>query len=327
MRDAQCRTGLNIKADNTRTILEVLRDENVEIESGCITGRCKSCVVNLRSGSALDVRSGKIISSKSTPRGSLSIEACVHRPVSDIVVSTPRYDYRIIKPKKIPVKVCRKHNFGENRLLIVFRHPPSVQFYYYAGQWVNLIASSGLKRPYSIFKYDEERKEIYFYIDLIEDGEMSCLLKNIGLNTLMYLEGPFGQNAYHLCTQHRDIFFLVAGTGIAPAYSIITKLGEEFKINEYNLKLFWGNRFLKEFELPQLEIDSQIQLLRCCSREKEVMAFSGYVQDALSKTEIEGASDPIFYVCGSDVFINSVVSKLDFLGVDKHRIIYENFGE
>lgn len=117
--------------------------------------------------------------------------------------------------------------------------------------------------------------------------------------------------------------FIAGGAGVTPFIAIFRQLNKEGKLA--NNQLYFSNRtsadiILKD-EFEKMLGDHFINIL---SEEKEFGYQSGIVDEAFLKRTVTNKNQ-YFYICGPDPMIDSIAGSLLKMGVEKNRIIREEF--
>ena len=131
---------------------------------------------------------------------------------------------------------------------VKLRLPPTSNFEFLEGQFIDIIGPNSIRRSYSIASISSN-KEIIILIKRVKGGEFSNYWFNEArLNDLLKIEGPKG--TFYLRDRVKPLVFLATGTGIAPIISILDKLDSDPDFNQIeNISLFWGNRVQQDFGL------------------------------------------------------------------------------
>ncbi len=197
-----------------------------------------------------------------------------------------------------------------------------------------------LKRLYSIASPTSQKNSFELLIKIIPGGAASGYLTNIKEGETATFEGPAG--AFIPKENDHQKFFLVTGTGIAPARSMILS---SIQHPVSGINLFWGLPYLKDvFLLDELKKLTQERLnfhfKICLSRESDLTAvkeedrqyFSlGHVDKGLDQycltlnTQHLILNDTDFYLCGERVVVESLKNYLQGKGVAQENIIFEKF--
>ena len=117
--------------------------------------------------------------------------------------------------------------------------------------------------------------------------------------------------------------FIAGGAGVTPFIAIFRQLNKEGKL-AHN-QLFFSNRTSADIILKD-EFEKMLgnNFINILSQEKGSLYPNGIVDEDFLKRTVKNP-DQYFYVCGPDPMIDSIAGILEKMGVDKKRIIREEF--
>ena len=317
--------GKSFKCDENQTIYEAAKSNNITLEHSCLTARCRSCVVQVIEGKVKDRVEECVISSEEKSKNiTLSCNAI---PMSDIVLDVqdlgniPFYEKKIL-----PAKIDHISKINNEIIEIRLRLPPSSDFKYTSGQYVNII-NGKIKRSYSIANYFDGSGKLQFFIKKYEGGLMSdYFFHRAQVNDLLRIEGPLGTFFFRESTKE-NIIFLGTGTGIAPIKAILESLNKNNDkiVNKY-LWIFNGARYNGDFIWKPDNIGLEnIKYISVTSRESNNNDHeNGYVQDAVLKKGINLSKSQV-YACGSNEMIFAAREKLTSNGLEAHHFFADAF--
>lgn len=180
-----------------------------------------------------------------------------------------------------------------------------------------------LSRAYSILS-PPENKVLTLCVKLVENGKGTNYLKNLKLNDIVDLTGPYGKFVYKT-SKPRFPFFISTGTGIAPFVSMLES--NKFKENppQKGVCLF-GVRTEDEILYENIfKKDPRFEYIATVSRPNEnFKGFKGRVTHYLK--ELPATYDwtlADYYICGGNDMIKEVKEILMSRGVPKEQIFQE----
>ncbi len=319
------RDGKSFKCDENQTIYEAAKCNNITLEHSCLNARCRSCVVQVIEGKVKDRVEDFVISSEEKSKNiTLSCNAI---PISDIVldvqdlVNIPFYEKKII-----PAKIDLLSKINNEIIEIRLRLPPSSNFNYTSGQYVNIFKGK-IKRSYSVANSFDGSGKLQFFIKKYEGGLMSDYwFNNAKINDLLRIEGPLGTFFLRESTKE-NIIFLGTGTGIAPIKAILENLKtNNDKIVKKNFWIFNGARYSDDFFWKPDNIGLEnIKYIPVTSRERNNNVDEyGYVQDAVLRKGINLAKSQV-YACGSSEMIFAAREKLTSNGLEADHFFADAF--
>ena len=203
-----------------------------------------------------------------------------------------------------------------------------------AGQFITMdlpIHKKRLKRwrSYSIANAPDGTNIIELCIVYLEGGLASeYLFKETKVGDEITFKGPTG--VFTLPQElDNDIVLICTGTGIAPFRSMIWDIYNNKKTHQ-KIHLIFGTRYEKNIlyrqELEELEKQwSDFYYTVTLARERNWAGFQGYVHAVYEKL-YQQHDNTVFYLCGWQNMIDEAKERLQKMGVEKERIVYELYG-
>lgn len=318
--------GKSFSCDAYSTIFEAAKSSGIILEHSCLTARCKSCAVQIVSGTTVDKLDDLVLSAQEKlNKWTLS---CNSIPTSDLVLDIEDLNgIQIFEKKIIPVKIQSINKLNETVIEVNLRLPPNLNFRYNSGQYVN-ITRGQIKRSYSIANAYQENSLLTFIIKKYENGQMSNYWFNEAKESdLLRIEGPIGSFFLRESTAE-NIIFLATGTGIAPIRAILESINLDYQ--KYQNKKFWvynGARYESDFLWNPSEIKrlTNLKYIPVLSRETERWkGENGYVQDIILKDSIDLSNTQV-YACGSNDMIESAKKTLVENGLNENLFFSDAF--
>ena len=117
--------------------------------------------------------------------------------------------------------------------------------------------------------------------------------------------------------------FIAGGAGVTPFIAIFRQLQKDGKLN--NNKLIFSNRTVKDIILKD-EFEKMLgkNFINTITEEKTENYDNRRIDENYLKEKINDLSQ-YFYICGPDAMIESIQENLLGLGVDKSKIVIEQF--
>lgn len=290
-----------ISFESESNILDDAIAQNIFLEHSCKSGDCGVC--------AADILSGTVINENGQTVSSGKVLTCQSRAKSDLTLKANYYpELAKIKQQTVPCKVANIEYPTEDIIILTFRLPPSIQFKYLPGQYIDL-SLNGVKRSYSIANANVTGKGIELHIRKVPDGKMSAMIfGQVKENQLMRMEGPKG--TFFIRDNHKPLILLATGTGIAPIKAIVEKLIHSG--DERDIHIYWGMQYKKELYCKELlalsDTYEHIHFTPVLSREEIYKGCKGYVQDIVCEIYDSLANYEV-YACGSLNMINDAAKK------------------
>ncbi len=219
--------------------------------------------------------------------------------------------------------VQRKENITTDVLYLSFKI--SEDFTFKAGQFIAFALThngSTKTKSYSILNPPSEKGKLDFCIKIIDGGFASEIFRKIQLGDKFVIKGPFGHFSFDEGTTN-DHWFMGAGTGITPIYSIIKE--HLPKVSKAKFHLLFGvkttNDLLFHSEFLQLQRKyPHFTYTPCLSRETWEGKM-GHIQEHLGVD----LSNKTFYICGLAELVLETKQLLLERGVLKENIRFERY--
>ena len=320
------KNGKSFSCDASSTIFEAAKSNGIILEHSCLTARCRSCAVQVESGTTIDKLDDLVLSAEE--KSNNWVLTCNAIPNSDLVLDIEDLaDMKIFEKKIIPAKILTIKKLNDTVIEVSLRLPTSSNFAYNSGQYVNIIKGQ-IKRSYSIANAYQENASLTFFIKKYENGLMSHYWFNEAkINDLVRIEGPIG-TFFLRETKVENIIFLATGTGISPIKAILESLN--LHEQKYQNKKFWvfnGARFESDlfWNSNELNAISNFKYIPVLSRASEnCNGEKGYVQEIVLKSGIDLTNAQV-YACGSNNMIESAKKTLVKNGLNIQNFFSDAF--
>jgi CDP-4-dehydro-6-deoxyglucose reductase len=326
MFNIKLKNGKSFNCDSNTTIFEAAKNAGIVLEHSCLTARCRSCVVQVETGSTKDKLDDLVLTlEEKSNNWTLS---CNSIPTSDLVIDLEDLgDIQIFDKKIIPAKIQAISKLNDSVIEVSLRLPPNSNFGYNSGQYVN-ITKGTIKRSYSVANAYRESGVLTFLIKKYENGLMSNYwFDEAKENDLLRIEGPIG-SFFLRKTEAENIIFLATGTGVAPVKAILESITDSpNKFSDKKILIIFGARnesdiFWQPNELNEVSNLKYIPVLSRASEDWK--GESGYVQDILIKQNIPLENAQV-YACGSNTMIESAKKLLIEKGLNKTNFFSDAF--
>jgi CDP-4-dehydro-6-deoxyglucose reductase, E3 len=300
------KNGKKFSCASDKTIFNAAKEAGIILEHSCLKARCSSCIVKVISGETKNVETELVLTEKQKKNN--FILSCNSTPISNLQLEIEDLgNIKLFDKKIVPAKISSITKINNEVIKLVLRLPPTANFQFNSGQYVNIIKDN-INRSYSISNKSSNTNQLEFFIKKYKNGLMSKYWFNeAAVNDLLRLEGPLGSFFFRQ-TQCNNIIFLATGTGIAPIKAIIDSILDA--PSNFKMKKFWifvGARFKEDlFWNPDIEQDKiEIKYIPVLSRQvEEWSGKKGYVQDIVLTQDIN-LKDAQVYACGSNEMIKS----------------------
>jgi CDP-4-dehydro-6-deoxyglucose reductase len=310
-------------AERGSSVLDAALAHGILLEHGCRTGRCGACKARVLAGQTATLREEASLSQEEARDG--WILTCAREALTDLALDIGDLDAPAgIDARILPCRINTLERPTPDVLIVRLRLPPTADFAFRAGQYVDVSGPGGIKRSYSIASDMNRPGEIELHIRRVEDGVMSRYwFEQAQANDLLRLHGPHG-TFFLRETSGLELVFLATGTGIAPIKSMLGQIAAmTAEQRPAAISLFWGGRRWEDFywtpDLPEL------RFIPVLSRgDAGWQGARGYVQEALLSTRTS-LSDAAVYACGSDAMVHAARRTLTAAGLDPKRFHADAF--
>jgi CDP-4-dehydro-6-deoxyglucose reductase len=294
--------GKDFSSIDGKTILDSALSSEFVFEYSCKSGQCGTCKTTLLEGEVIEIQEQLALNKEDANNQFLT---CCCVAASDIVIdATDLNAMHGIEVKTLPTRINGLELISENIMQVKLRLPPSSNFVFLEGQFIDIIGPGAIRRSYSIASISSN-KEIILLIKRVKNGELSNYWFNEAEpNNLLRIEGPKG--TFFLRDRAKPLVFLATGTGIAPIISILDGLESDPDFNQTeDISVFWGNRVQQDFvwkpKFKKINVDFYPVISR---KDDGWKGETGYVQDVALRIS-DNAQKINVYACGASEMINA----------------------
>ncbi|GEM_PF-499578 len=207
-------------------------------------------------------------------------------------------------------------------------------FNFYPGQYAMITYNkeNGVrpdKHAFSLASSPTDKARLRFGIKIM--GNFTQGLTKLKLGQEIFVSGPFGKFTFNE-KKHRDLVLIAGGIGITPFLSAMKYAADKNLSNRlaliYSNKTLAGTLFFREI----IELAARHENLRalfCLTDDQphpEIKnIFNGRVNGQVIKNFAGSLSGKTFFICGPAPFMAAVKANLIALGVNKQRVVTEEF--
>jgi ring-1,2-phenylacetyl-CoA epoxidase subunit PaaE len=238
----------------------------------------------------------------------------------------------------LQLKVVDIVRTGKDAATIFLKDTHNKKISYKAGQFLTFIFKRNdteLRRSYSICSTPGIDEQIGITVKRIVNGEISrFLLDHIKLKDLLTALTPAGKFTVETDAHvNRQFFFVAAGSGIVPVYSLIKQILHEEKRS--NIFLIYQNHneeqiiFKTEFAELQKKHPEHLHITYFFSKPiYKHHSPQRLTNNLLEEWVVKNGSakhEKLFYLCGPSSFMRMCQFTLRWMGFEETRIKKENF--
>ena len=310
-------------AAETMSILDAARTQGIVLEHSCRNARCGICKTPVLRGETLVLRAEESLTDAERDQG--LILSCCRAAASDIELGVEDLGRLAELPvRTVPCRIATLERLSPTVMRIVLRMPPTADFRYLPGQYVDVILR-GERRSYSIAGLSAAGGLIELHVKRFEGGLFSRYwFEEAAANDLLRLEGPLG-TFFLRDVAASSLVFLATGTGIAPVKAMIEEMAAEpMLVAGKVVRIYWGNREVRDFYWRPDPAMTGVRFERVLSGDAPWSERRGHVQQALL-ADMDDLSDCVVYACGSETMINEARALLTRHGLGARRFLSDAF--
>lgn len=304
-------SGKSFDAADGISILEASASSTASLPYSCKTGRCSTCKCKVIQGETKALQ--EEIGLTNDEKNDGWILSCVRTPITNIILDVEDLDgISLPAEKTIPCRISSLEKLAVDVLRVRLRLPPSSDFIYIPGQYIDIIGSGGVRRSYSLATVGSVDKLLELHVRAVDGGAMSDYWFNHAkVNDLLRLNGPLG-TFFLRPYANQDLIFLATGTGFAPVNAMLASLSELApELKPKTVSVFWGGRKEDDLYLECNNIQNLCHFVPVLSRPSENWTGAkGHVQYA-ALADTPDLSNAAVYACGSNAMIQS--AKIAFM--------------
>jgi CDP-4-dehydro-6-deoxyglucose reductase len=317
--------GKQFEARSDESLLDAASRGGVSLEHSCRTGRCSSCKCTVAEGSTRALHDELGLSDAERAAG--WILSCVRSANSDVSLAIIDLgDVKTHPVRTVPCRIQSLEQLSDDVIKVLLRLPPSNDFAYHAGQYIEVIGRSGLRRSYSMANAPAANGQVELHIRQVPDGAMSQYwFEHAQANDLLRLNGPLG-SFFLRNISGLDLVFLATGTGIAPVKAMLEALaGWEQDQRPRQVTVYWGGRKAAGLYCDLGALGVEYRFVPVLSRpDEDWRGARGHVQQALM-ADLPKLQETMIYACGSDAMIHGARAELTAAGLPEERFRSDAF--
>lgn len=318
-------SGKSFEVANASTILDAAAQNHISLPYSCKIGRCSTCKCKVVSGVTQALHPETGLTQEEKTEG--WILSCVRVVETEVVLEVDDLGgIDLPLPKTWPCRISGIKLLAPDVVQVLLRLPPTADFQFLPGQYVDVIGPNGIRRSYSLANANFADKQLELHIRSVEGGAMSNYWFNRAKSDdLLRLHGPLG--TFFLREMAGiDLVFLATGTGIAPVKAMLESMTNILPAQmPRSLTVLWCGRKPEDLYFDVSRIPVSHTYIPVLSRPMKAWeGAKGYVQDVL----LERTSDltnAAIYACGSDAMIHSARTRFVEAGLPAKRFYSDAF--
>lgn len=295
----------------------------------CGTGTCGACKAEISSGEVHNLWV-EAPGSKSFKPSAKSILMCQSTPIENTTLdlrSLKKTSHSAFSPSNHTGFISRTGLLNHD--VMIFEINLNTHMNYESGQFI-LLKLPGINgyRAYSMIDHDNGQQTLRLIIKRKSGGKISEQLFDGDAQALdVEVFGPMGTATFSAeRDSNRDLICVAGGTGIAGLMSIISEASESGHFENNQCSLFFGVRSEKDLFFTEVlslfakKHNKNLRIFICLSESEihedlkrkfpEFEFYSGFVHDCLSEINPEEYIDPIYYLAGPPIAVESTTGIL-----------------
>jgi CDP-4-dehydro-6-deoxyglucose reductase len=297
--------------ENDETILDGALREGFNIAYGCRNGACGSCKGKVLEG-RVDYGNYQESALPDADKKQGYALFCQAKPASDVVIECREISaIKDIQIRTLPCRVQKLERLAPDVMLIHLRLPTNERLQFLAGQYIDILTKSGLRRSLSIANAPHDDAMLQLHLRNYGGPFSQYVFNTLKEKDILRFEGPLG-TFFLREDSDKPMILLASGTGFAPIKAIV-----EHAIHK-NIKrpitLYWGCRVHTDLYLNDLAESWQrdhgityVPVLSDARPEDRWTGRTGFVHRAVME-DFPDLSGHQVYACGAPVVIESALN-------------------
>lgn len=326
-------SGRSFEAAEGVSLLEAALQAQVPLPYSCRTGRCSSCKCRVLSGDSVALQPELGLTSQEKEAG--WVLGCVRAAQGPMTLQVEDLGGVVLPPARtLPCRIQALLRLAPDVMQVQLRLPPTADFTFLPGQYIDVIAPGGERRSYSLAAAGTADKTLLLQVRAVPGGAMSRYwFEQARPNDLLRLNGPLG-TFFLRPLAGLDLVFLATGTGIAPVKAMLEGLAAAATARgpaeaPRSITTYWGGRTPPDlyWDAASLAACGEVphRFVPVLSRADATWAGArGHVQDVFMADDPR-LSRSVVYACGSPAMIETARAQLLRAGLPEHRFHADAF--
>jgi len=318
-------SGLAFSATGNTSLLDQAGHAGIALPYSCKTGRCSTCKCRVLTGKTNLLHPEIGLSEQEIADG--WILSCARSANDDLMLEVDDLGGVALPPvKTLPCRISHIQRIAPDVIQVTLRLPPTTEFSFIPGQYIDVIGANGMRRSYSLANASLASKQLELHIRAVEGGAMSHYWFNEAkVNDLLRLNGPLG-TFFLRNTSGIDLIFLATGTGIAPVKAILESMTDlAADQRPRSTTVLWGARDAADLYFDIASLPGDHKYIPVLSRAGSDWAGArGHVQHAVLANFFDLGNATV-YACGSDAMIHGARDLLVQKGLPPARFYSDAF--
>jgi CDP-4-dehydro-6-deoxyglucose reductase len=293
------------------TILDGALREGFNIAYGCRNGACGSCKGKVLDG-RVDYGAYQASALPDADKKNGYALFCQAKPLTDVVIECREISaIKDIQVRTLPCRVQKLQRLAPDVMMIHLRLPANERLQFLAGQYIDILTKSGLRRSLSIANAPHDDAVLQLHMRNYGGPFSDYVFNTLKEKDILRFEGPLG--TFFLREDNdKPLILLASGTGFAPIKAIIEHALH--KKTQRPITLYWGCRVRADLYLHELAESwarehgiRYIPVLSEARPEDHWHGRTGLVHRAVM-ADFPDMSGYQVYACGAPIVIESALS-------------------
>jgi CDP-4-dehydro-6-deoxyglucose reductase len=293
------------------TILDGALREGFNIAYGCRNGACGSCKGRVLDG-RVDYGAYQASALPDVDKKNGYALFCQAKPLTDVVIECREISaIKDIQVRTLPCRVQKLQRLAPDVMMIHLRLPANERLQFLAGQYIDILTKSGLRRSLSIANAPHDDAVLQLHLRNYGGPFSDYVFNTLKEKDILRFEGPLG--TFFLREDNdKPLILLASGTGFAPIKAIIEHALH--KKTQRPMTLYWGCRVRADLYLHELAESwarehgiRYIPVLSEARPEDHWHGRTGLVHRAVM-ADFPDMSGYQVYACGAPIVIESALS-------------------
>ena len=275
-------SGKTFRLESGASILGAAECHAIALPYSCKTGRCSTCKCKVITGDTEALQDEVGLTAKEKADG--WILSCVRTAVTDLSLDVEDLGGVVLpEAKTLPCRINSIDKLAPDVVQVVLRLPPTAEFSFMPGQYIDVIGPGGVRRSYSLANASCADKQLELHIRAVDGGAMSQYwFEQAKANDLLRLNGPLG-TFFLRDVAGLDLVFLATGTGIAPVKAMLESMHDlAAEKQPRSVTVLWGGRTPQDVYFDVAGIAGAFNFVPVLSRaDAQWTGARGHVQHAL----------------------------------------------
>lgn len=299
--------------EDDETILEAALKHGYTLPYSCRDGACGACKGKVLQGT-VDHGRAQALSDDEKSAGMALF--CCAKPLSDLTIESREISaVKDLPVKTMPCRVEKMERVADDVMVLKLRLPANERMQFLAGQYIDIITKSGLRRSLSIANAPHDDAVLQLHLRNYGGPFSQYVFNTLKEKDILRFEGPLGM-FFLREDSDKPMILLASGTGFAPIKAIIEHAIHK-KIPR-RMTLYWGCRVRADLYLNELAENwareygiSYVPVLSDAPPAEHWSGRTGLVHRAVME-DFPDMSGHQVYACGAPVVVES--AQRDFTG-------------